>query len=67
MDIYAITIFKKSPQSLTLKMRGEDMDQLQVNVGARLRVFRNNRGLTQQQLGEIVELPQSYIGGIERG
>ncbi|CAN7273249.1 helix-turn-helix domain-containing protein [Paenibacillus sp. LjRoot56] len=36
-------------------------------VGERVRYLRKNRGLTQEQLGEIVQLPQSYIGGIERG
>lgn len=36
-------------------------------VGERVRYLRKNRGLTQEQLGEIVGLPQSYIGGIERG
>lgn len=36
-------------------------------VGERVRFLRKNRGLTQEQLGEIVQLPQSYIGGIERG
>ncbi|CAN7734621.1 helix-turn-helix transcriptional regulator [Paenibacillus sp. LjRoot153] len=43
------------------------MPKLSVHVGARIRVFRKNRGLTQEQLGEKVSQPQSYIGGIERG
>jgi len=41
--------------------------ELQQFVGTRIRVLRKNRGYTQQQLGEKVRLPQSYIGGIERG
>ncbi|MFE6074948.1 helix-turn-helix domain-containing protein [Paenibacillus sp. NPDC057886] len=36
-------------------------------VGERIRYLRKNRGMTQEQLGEKVGLPQSYIGGIERG
>jgi transcriptional regulator with XRE-family HTH domain len=36
-------------------------------VGERIRYFRKNRGLTQEQLGEKVGLPQSYVGAIERG
>ncbi|OXM83697.1 helix-turn-helix domain-containing protein [Paenibacillus rigui] len=43
------------------------MKNLLTIVGERIRFFRKNRGLTQEQLGEKVELPQSYIGGIERG
>jgi transcriptional regulator with XRE-family HTH domain len=30
-------------------------------------MVRKNRGLTQEQLGEKVQQPQSYVGGIERG
>ncbi|AZK47508.1 helix-turn-helix domain-containing protein [Paenibacillus lentus] len=36
-------------------------------VGERIRSFRKARGLTQADLGELVELPQPYVGGIERG
>nr|WP_272907503.1 helix-turn-helix transcriptional regulator [Paenibacillus xylanexedens] len=36
-------------------------------IGNQIRVLRKKRGLTQDQLGEKVQLPQSYIGGIERG
>lgn len=36
-------------------------------IGKQIRIFRKNRGLTQAELGEIVDLPQSYIGSIERG
>ncbi|GFZ87342.1 transcriptional regulator [Paenibacillus marchantiophytorum] len=43
------------------------MLKLSVHVGARIRVFRKNRGLTQEQLGEKVQQPQSYVGAIERG
>ncbi|MGO4274292.1 helix-turn-helix domain-containing protein [Paenibacillus sp. TAF58] len=43
------------------------MPKLSVHVGARIRMVRKNRGLTQEQLGERVQQPQSYVGGIERG
>lgn len=43
------------------------MQKLLTIVGERIRYLRKNRGLTQEQLGEKVDLPQSYIGGIERG
>jgi len=36
-------------------------------IGDKIRSFRKSRGLTQAELGEMVELPQPYIGGIERG
>ncbi|MDQ8738247.1 helix-turn-helix transcriptional regulator [Paenibacillus sp. LHD-38] len=43
------------------------MQNLMTVVGKRIRILRKNRGLTQVQLGELVEIPQSYIGAIERG
>lgn len=49
-------------------MRGDGrMLKLAAHVGSRIRMFRKNRGLTQEQLGEKVQQPQSYLGGIERG
>ncbi|WP_339311183.1 helix-turn-helix transcriptional regulator [Paenibacillus sp. FSL M7-0896] len=43
------------------------MPKLAVYVGSNVRVYRKKRGLSQEQLGERVQQPQSYIGGIERG
>ncbi|WP_240417361.1 helix-turn-helix domain-containing protein [Paenibacillus periandrae] len=43
------------------------MSKISKHVGFQIRNFRKNRGLTQEQLGELVQLPQPYIGGIERG
>jgi transcriptional regulator with XRE-family HTH domain len=43
------------------------VSDLSAHIGERIRLFRKNRRLTQEQLGELVELPQSYVGGIERG
>lgn len=43
------------------------MISINTYVGERIRSFRKARGLTQADLGELVELPQPYVGGIERG
>ncbi|MNW44580.1 HTH-type transcriptional regulator SinR [compost metagenome] len=43
------------------------MPKLAVYVGSKVKAFRKKRGLSQEQLGERVQQPQSYIGGIERG
>lgn len=43
------------------------MAELINQIGKQIRILRKNRGLTQEQLGEKVHLPQSYIGGVERG
>lgn len=43
------------------------MSQLVKYIGERIRSQRKVQGLTQEQLGESVGIPQSYIGAIERG
>jgi transcriptional regulator with XRE-family HTH domain len=43
------------------------MAELIEQIGKQIRILRKNRGLTQERLGEMVQLPQSYIGGVERG
>lgn len=43
------------------------MRRLNTRVGEQIRIYRKNRNLTQELLGERVDLPQSYIGAIERG
>lgn len=47
--------------------RGGYVAELINQIGKQIRILRKNRGLTQEQLGEMVQLPQSYIGGVERG
>ena len=36
-------------------------------VGARLRAYRKQRGVTQEEIGEKAGLCYSYIGQVERG
>lgn len=43
------------------------MEKINQFVGERIRSLRKSKGLTQAQLGEKVDLPQPYVGGIERG
>jgi transcriptional regulator with XRE-family HTH domain len=43
------------------------MIKINTYVGERIKSIRKAKGLTQAVLGEQVELPQSYIGGIEKG
>ncbi|MBT2766019.1 helix-turn-helix transcriptional regulator [Paenibacillus sp. ISL-20] len=43
------------------------MIKINTYVGERIRSIRKARNLTQADLGEQVDLPQPYVGGIERG
>ncbi|KQO18047.1 Helix-turn-helix domain-containing protein [Paenibacillus algorifonticola] len=43
------------------------MIELAKFIGQRIRSHRKARGITQEQLGEKVGIPQSYIGSIEKG
>lgn len=43
------------------------MTNINTYVGERIRFYRKAKKLTQAQLGEMVELPQPYVGDIERG
>ncbi|MBM4032118.1 MAG: helix-turn-helix transcriptional regulator [Planctomycetes bacterium] len=36
-------------------------------VGKRLREFRQAKGLSQEQLGELCGLHRTYVGALERG
>jgi len=52
---------------LLFKKEVVSIADLMNQIGKQVRILRKNRGLTQAELGEKVELPQSYIGSIERG
>lgn len=43
------------------------MMKINAFVGERIKSLRKSKGLTQANLGEQVDLPQPYIGGIEKG
>lgn len=43
------------------------MIQIKTYVGERIKSLRIAKNLTQAELGEEVNLPQSYIAAIERG
>jgi len=49
-------------------MKAKDHHQEQIiNFGKKLRDFRIKRGLSQEDLSQLVGLHRTYIGGIERG
>lgn len=43
------------------------MSKISKQLGERIRMFRQNRGLSQEKLGEKSDLNTSFIGQIERG
>lgn len=43
------------------------MTELRTLVGSRVRAVRKAKGLTQQQLAELSNLDDAYIGSLERG
>lgn len=43
------------------------MTELRKSVGDRIRAIRKAKGLTQQQLAELSNLDDAYIGSLERG
>jgi transcriptional regulator with XRE-family HTH domain len=43
------------------------LSNLRKLIGERIRMMRKQRGLTQEELGERVQLKYSYIGAAERG
>ena len=43
------------------------MENISVIVGARVRAYRKNKGITQEELAERADLHHTYIGQVERG
>ena len=43
------------------------MGDIKKEIGIRIRTFREQRGLTQEELGAIAHMHRAYIGHIERG
>jgi transcriptional regulator with XRE-family HTH domain len=43
------------------------MENAKTLLGRRIRYFRNQRGMTQEELGPTAELSAKYLGSIERG
>lgn len=40
---------------------------LQRTLGRRLRDYRQARGLSQEELAELLDVHRTYLGGVERG
>lgn len=40
---------------------------LQRRVGANLRLYRQERGLSQEALADVLGVHRTYMGGLERG
>lgn len=43
------------------------MARLLAHVGARLRAAREKRNLTQEQMGQLSDVPRTYINAVENG
>lgn len=41
--------------------------ELQKTVGRNLRTYRQERGISQEALAEVLGVHRTYMGGIERG
>jgi transcriptional regulator with XRE-family HTH domain len=48
-------------------MRWLAMSEIVKKIGERIRLIRREKGLSQEQLGELSDLHTNYVGQIERG
>ena len=53
--------------TMLVNMASIDDKRFLVRVGERIRKRREERGLTQQQLGDQCQLHRTFIGSVERG
>ena len=51
----------------SLVAKETSMDSIVDRVGLRIRIAREERGLSQEELGTLAGLHRAYIGQIERG
>lgn len=61
------TRFESALYHDTISYRGGMMKNIYLQVGNKIRLYRKARNLTQEELGERLQIDQSYIGRIERG
>lgn len=45
----------------------ETLEQLRKRIGKRIKFFRKERNLTQEELSEMIDIDSRHLGGIERG
>lgn len=57
----------KNVQQYLLKMCAAQSTNLSQQVGNKIRLFRRQKGMTQEELAERADVERSYIGRIERG
>jgi transcriptional regulator with XRE-family HTH domain len=51
----------------TTSTKTPSKEKIQVGFGAALRLFREERGLTQERLAEKADLHTNYVSSVERG
>lgn len=62
-----MTMFSFLPLKSILSPTGERMENMKVLLGARIREIRKARGLTQEQLAEMIDVEQKHVSRIESG
>lgn len=60
-------MFSFLPFKSILPPTGERMENTKALLGARIREIRKARGLTQEQLAEMVDVEQKHVSRIESG
>lgn len=60
-------MFSFSPLKSILPPTGERMENTKELLGARIKEIRKARGLTQEQLAEMIDVEQKHVSRIESG